>query len=159
MNCRKIKIAGLFVLLISAMLFAADAPQVTGKYLGNNKEAKLVYGLAVPIDPWQGEPAYQIVLTEKDPSKAEKPEFDALFGKLGHALLMKVTKSGKIIGSEICHRDLKRSGVSQVGVLNLEKFKIEGNMISGRFFTKGPVEIFDETWECDLTLAVPIKTK
>jgi hypothetical protein len=153
------KITILVLLSIPAMLLAADTPQVTGKYLGNNKEAKLIYGLAVPIDPWQGEPAYQIVLTEKDPSKAAKPEFDALFGKLGHALLVKVTKSGKIFGSEICHQDLKRSGVSQVGVLNVEKFKIEGNTISGRFFTKGPVEIFDETWEGDLTIAVPIKTK
>jgi hypothetical protein len=159
MHWTKMKIAVLVLLSISTILFAADTPQVTGKYLGNNKEAKLVYGLALPIDPWQGEPAYQIVLTEKDPSKADKPEFDALFRKLGHALLMKVTKSGKIIGSEICHQDLERSGVSQVGVLNVEKFKIEGNTISGRFFTKGPAEIFDETWECDLTLAVPIKTK
>ncbi len=159
MHCTKIKITVLVLLSISTILFAADTSPVTGKYLGNNKEAKLGYALAVPIDPWQEEPAYQIVLTEKDPSKVAKPEFDALFGKLGHALLVKVTKSGKIFGSEICHQDLKRSGVSQVGVLNIEKFKMEGNTISGRFFTKGPVKIFDETWECDLTIAAPIKTK
>jgi hypothetical protein len=153
------RISFAFLVLSISLVFAANTAPVAGKYLGNNKEAKLAYALALPIDDWSGEKAYQIVLTEKDPSAVAKPEFDALFGKLGHALLVKVTQSGKIFGSEICHQDLKRSGVSQVGVLNLEKFKIESNTIHGRFFTNGAAKIFDETWECDLTIAAPIKTK
>jgi hypothetical protein len=147
------------LILTSAVLFAASAPQVTGKYFGNNKEAKLAYALALQIEDWSGEPAYQLILTEKDPAGAKKPEFDAMFGKLGSALLVKITKSGKVFGTEICHQNLKRSGVSSVGTLNFEKLKIEANTISCRLFTKGPDKVFDETWEADLTIAAPVRTK
>ncbi len=149
----------IFFSLISTALFAASTPPVSGKYLANNKEAKLAYALALQIDDWSGEPAYQIILTEKDPAGATKPDFDALFGKLGSALLVKITKSGKIIGTEICHQNLKRSGVSSIGNLNVEKFKIDANTIHGRIFTNGLAKVFDETWETDLTIAAPIQTK
>jgi hypothetical protein len=147
----------ILMLLVIGFLFGEG--QVTGKYLGNGKEAKLSHAIAIKIDDWSGEPAYQLVLTEKDPAGAAKPDFDALFGKLGNALLVKVTQSGKIFGTEICHQSLKRSGVSSVGSLNMEKFKIEGNTIAGRIFTNGPAEIFDETWEADLTIAAPVRSK
>ena len=150
----------LFVVLISITVFAVSTtPAVKGKYLGNNKEAKLNYGLAIRIEDWSGEPTYQIVLTEKDPAKSSNPAHDAWFGQLGNALRVKITKSGKLIGNEICHQSLKRNGASTSGTLNVENLKIDDKTISGRLFTNGPQEIFDETWEADLTIAVPIRAK
>jgi hypothetical protein len=150
----------LFIVLISITVLAATTPPpVKGKYLGNNKEAKLNYGLAIRIEDSSGEPTYQIVLTEKDPAKSSDPAHDAWFGQLGNALRVKITKSGKLIGNEICHQSLKRNGVSTSGTLNVENLKIDEKTISGRLFTNGPQEIFDETWEADLTIAVPIRAK
>jgi len=144
---------GVGAVAIAASLLAgpAFAGQVTGKYLGNGKAAKLAYAVVVPHEPWNNEPAYTLVLSEKEPAGSMKPDTQAMFGKLGDALTITVTKSGSIIGTQVCHQALKKAGFSTVGPLNAEGFKIEGGSLSGRFFTKKTEDFFGDTWEVDLT--------
>ncbi|HEX6899732.1 MAG TPA: hypothetical protein VF789_08465 [Thermoanaerobaculia bacterium] len=136
-------------------LFAVPAAwsvgQVSGKYLGNGKEAKLAHAVIVPHDPWEGETTYTVVLSEKDPAGIKKPDFDATFGKLGDALVVAITRKGDIIGTEVCHQSLKRAGFSSTGTLLVENFKLADGQMSGRFFTKGQKTFFDDSWEIDLT--------
>jgi hypothetical protein len=140
---------------IAGLLTAAagwSTGQVTGTYLGNGKEAKLAYALVVPHKPFDGEAAYTIILSEKNPAGVEKPDFDAMFGKLGHALVISVTRKGEIFSTQVCHQALAKSGFSSVGPLLVENFKIEGKQLSGRFYTKKEDEFFGDKWQADLTV-------
>lgn len=143
---------GLAALLALLAQPALAAGQVSGKYIGNGKAAKLAYAVVVPHEPWDNEPAYTLILSEKDPASAEKPDFDALFGKLGDALVVTVTKSGQVIGTQVCHQSLKKAGFSSSGTLQAEGLKLDGKTLSGRFFTKQQEEFFGDTWEVDLTV-------
>jgi hypothetical protein len=144
------------LLILAAVVLAAPAAwsagQVSGKYIGNGKPAKLVHAVVVPHEPWQGEAAYTVILAEKDPAGVKKPDFDAMFGKLGHALVVNVTRKGDIIGTQVCHQALEKSGFSSSGTLFVDGFKIEGKQLSGRFYTKEKEEFFGDTWEIDLTV-------
>ena len=103
----------------------AFAGEVTGKYMGNGKAAKLVHAVVVPHEPWNSEPAYTLVLSEKAPSGSMGADTQAMFGKLGDALTITVTKSGKIIGTQVSHQSLKKAGFSTVGAIEAEGVKIE----------------------------------
>lgn len=144
-------VAGVLTVVLLASSAVWGAGQVTGKYIGNGKEAKLAHAVVVPHEPWEGETSYTIVLTEKDPAGVKKPDFDANFGKLGHALVVSITRKGDIFSTQVCHQDLKKSGFSSTGSLFVDDFKIENNQISGRFYTKEKEEFFGDTWEVDLT--------
>jgi hypothetical protein len=135
---------------------AWSAGQVTGKYIGNGKEAKLVHAVIVPHEPWEGETAYTLILAEKDPTGVKKPDFDAMFGKLGHALVVSVTRKGDIFSTQVCHQALEKKGFSSGGTLFVEDFKIEGKQLSGRFFTKEKEEFFGDTWEIDLKVTATL---
>jgi len=76
---------------------------------------------------------------------------DGPFGKLGAALSVSVTAKGELFGTEIYHPALEHKPFSSVGPLQLEGFKIEGDTISGRLFTREPDEFFGDVWEVDLT--------
>jgi hypothetical protein len=93
--------------------------QVSGKYVGNGEEAKLSHAVVVPHEPWEGEQAYTVILSEKDPAGVKKPDFDALFGKLGHALIVSITRKGDIFSTQVCHQGLQKNGFSTVGSLAL----------------------------------------
>jgi hypothetical protein len=129
-----------------------SAGQVTGTYVGNGKEARLAHVLVVPQEPFEGETAYTIILSEKDPAGVEKPDFDAMFGKLGHALVISLTRKGAIFSTQVCHQALEKSGFSAVGPLLVEGFKIEGKQLSARFYTKKEDEFFGDKWSADLTV-------
>ncbi len=141
---------------IFGALFAASGAQaagtIEGKYVGNGRDAKLAHVVVLKHEPWEGEAAYTLVITEQDPAASEKPDSDALFDRLGDALTLAVTASGKIFSSQICHQQLKRKGFSSVGSIEVEGFKIEGGWLSARFTTGGPKEFFDDAWEVDLTV-------
>jgi hypothetical protein len=128
----------------------ARAGEITGKYVGNGKPAKLAHAVVVPHDPWNGEPAYTLVLSEKAASGSMGADTQAMFGKLGDALTITVTRSGKIIGTQVAHQSLKRAGFSTVGAIEAEGFKIEAGNLSGRFYTAKEQTFFDDKWELDL---------
>jgi hypothetical protein len=128
----------------------ALAGEVTGKYLGNGKAAKLVHAVVVPHEPWNGEPAYTLVLSEKEHTGSLGADTQAMFGKLGDALTITVTKSGKIIGTQVSHQSLKKAGFSTVGSIEAEGVKVEGGSLSGRFYTTEEQDFFGDKWELDL---------
>jgi hypothetical protein len=138
--------------VIASLVLAAPvlAGEVTGKYLGNGKPGKLAHAVVVPHEPWNNEPAYTLVLYEKEPTGSMGLDTQAMFGKLGDALTITVTKSGSIIGTQVCHQALKKSGFSSVGSLKAEGLKIEAGSLSGRFYTEKEQEFFGDTWDVDL---------
>jgi hypothetical protein len=130
---------------------------VSGKYLGNGKPATLGFARVLPHEKWQDETAYTLILSEKDPSKSEKPDFDAMFGELGHALVVNVTQKGSIFGTQVCHQALEKSGFSTVGTLKVERFSTEGGKLAARFFTDGEQDFSGDKWQIDLEVkGVPL---
>lgn len=143
-------LAALAVLLLTATA-AWTIGQVSGNYVGNGKPAKLAHVVVLSHEPWEGEAAYMVVLSEKDPAGIKKPDVDAMFGKLGDALVVAITRKGDIFSTQVCHQSLKRAGFSSSGTLFVEDFKIADGQISGRFFTQEKKTFFDDSWEIDLT--------
>jgi hypothetical protein len=137
---------------LASAVAAADAAKVSGEYLGNGKPAKIAHVRVVPHEKWQDETAWTIILSEQDASAAKKPDFDAMFGELGSALVVSVTESGEIFSVQVCHQALEKSGFSSSGTLAVEGFSLAGGKLSGRFFTSKEEEFFDDRWKIDLTV-------
>jgi hypothetical protein len=146
------RIAGVVAVLVAGLALAggAFAGEVSGKFIGNGKAAKLAHAVVVPHDPWNDEPAYTLVMSEKAASGSMGADTQAMFGKLGDALTITVTKSGKIIGTQVSHQSLSKSGFSTVGTIEAEGVKIEGGTLSGRFYTTKEQDFFGDKWELDL---------
>ena len=153
---RTLSFAVVLALALGAAGLAGAAGEVSGKYVGNGTPAKLAHALVLPHEEFSGKKAYTLVLTEKDPAKQEKPDFWASFGKLGHALIINVDVEGGIFGTQVAHQGLEKSGFSSSGSLSVEGFKLDGGMLSGRFYTDGVQEFFGDKWEVDLTVKAPL---
>jgi hypothetical protein len=146
---------GLSGLVLSVpALFAAG--KASGRYVGNGKEAKLAFVTAVPHEDWDGQKAYTLILSERDASRAEKPDFDAMFGELGDALVISVTQGGDIFSVQVCHQALEKAGFSTSGTVQAEGFQITGNRLSARFFTTEEQEFFGDRWSLDLKVEVDL---
>ena len=147
------------LLLLPTRGFAADT--VSGRYVGNGKEAKLSFISAWPRDPFSGKDTIVIVVTEKDHAKSKKPWFDAGFGEFGAALQFKLTlPDAKLIGTEVGHPGLKRSPVSVSGSsIQAEGVTITGKRVEGRFFTPKPGTFFDDVFEIDMKVAADIRPR
>jgi hypothetical protein len=138
------------VFAIAGSLVAADDPPISGVFKGNGKEAKLAYLSALKGEPFADKPTIVLVFTEKDPSKDNKPDFNAVFGKHGSALIIKIHEDGKIVGCQVVHTAHKKSGFSSVGVIKMSDFKLENGKIQGKLSTGGEDEFFGDKWEVDL---------
>jgi hypothetical protein len=138
------------VALVSHVALAAG--MVSGKYTGNGKPAQLAFARVIPHEKWQDEAAYTLILSEKDASKVEKPDFDAMFGKLGHALVVNLTQKGEIFGTQVCHQALEKSGFSTVGPIKVERFSAEGGKLNAHLFTDGEQEFSGDKWQIDLEI-------
>jgi len=139
-----------------ALLLAAPATAqgtVTGKYVGNGRDAKLAYVRVIPHEEFSGEKAWTIVASEKDPKGSKKPDFDAQFGELGDALVVSVTEKGDIFSVQVCHQQLDKAGFSSSGTVDVDGFSLGNGKISGHFFTKGENEFFGDTWSVDLQIS------
>jgi hypothetical protein len=149
----------LLALSMACSAFAAVAPAedkkdapVSGLYTGNGQAAKLAYATAMKDDfekDWT-----VLVLTEKDPSKEKNPRTAAMFNKCGSALILTITAEGKVVGCEVCHESLKKSGFSSVGKIKTTDFKIADGLVSGTATTEGEVTTFGEKWEVKLKFEV-----
>lgn len=147
------------LVLLPTRGFAADT--VTGRFVGNGKDAKLAFASAWPRDPFSGKETIVIVLTEKDHAASKRPWFDAGFGKLGAALMFSLTRpDGGLIGTEVAHGGLKRSPVSVSGTgIKSEGLTITADRVEGRFFTPAPSKFFDDTYEFDVKVAAAIRPR
>jgi hypothetical protein len=141
---------------------AADAPApagplaklgVSGKFLGNGKEAKLAFISAYPREPFADKPSLRIVMTEKDHSRDPKPDFRAGFGDYGSALVISCHEDGSIFGCEVWHAAHEKRGFSSVGNIETVDFQIAGGQVQGGIETDGEEKFFDDRWEVDLKFA------
>lgn len=134
-------------------------PTVTGKFIGNGKEAALKFVTVEEREPFSDKQAIALVFTEKDPAKSKKPSFDAMFGKLGSALNLSVDHDGGIFGCEVAHSAHSKQGFSSIGRIKMLEFKISGGNVTGHASTGGELDAFGEKWEVDLTFAAPLPEK
>jgi hypothetical protein len=135
---------------------ASVPPSVTGVFKGNGKDAKLAYVSARGDEPFDGTPGIVLVFTEKDHSKAKKPDFDAGFGKFGSALVISLHEDGRIYGCQVVHSAHKKQGFSSVGNIETGDFSFADGKVEGEITTNGQVDTFGETWEVKLKFVAPL---
>jgi hypothetical protein len=140
-----------FVLLLPGGAFAQSKP--SGVYKGNGMPAALTPVVAYKGEPESGKPVTVLVFSAKSQAGSSKPPFDALFGKFGDALVVKIDPDGKVLSLDLMHSKLDSpSGSIQVfGVLKMTDFKTGDGKISGHLTSGGPSKVRDQTWEIDLT--------
>ena len=139
--------------LAAAPAVATSGPAVSGTYTGNGKPATLTQVTAHKDDPFDGQPVTALVFTAKDQGGDDKAAFDALFNKFGDAIVVKVEPDGTVIGADVVHTGLQSpsGSVSLSGVLKLEGYSSAAGQISGHLTSGGPVDVFDQKLEVDLT--------
>ena len=155
---RSLVMSAAAIVLLPAPSQAADT--VSGRYVGNGKEAKLAFASAYVADGMSGKQAVVVVMTEKDHSASKKPAFDADFGKFGSALTISVHRpDGGIFSCQVAHQGLKRSPVSVIGTIKAEGLSFDGGRIKTRFTSKGPDKFFDDVFEVDVQVDAAIRPK
>ena len=143
----------LVMVLMSSVTGAEDAA-IEGKFTGNGTPAKLSFISASKGEPFSGKPTTQIIMTEKDHSKAKNASMKAGFGDFGSALIITVHPDGKIIGCEVAHDAHPRKPFSSVGKIKTSDFKMADGMISCKIATDGEQEFFKQKWEVNLKIKV-----
>jgi len=160
-----LRISALAALLAASIATAetplqpAVKPTVTGKFTCNGKNAAIKFVTVEEHEEFSGKEAVTLIFTEKDPAKAKKPSFDAMFGKLGSALVLNVHHDGGIFGCQVAHSAHEKQGFSSIGVIKMLEFKIAGGNVSGHVSTGKELDTFGEKWEVDLTFAAPLPVK
>jgi hypothetical protein len=151
--------AGLATAQTPAKLDPPVKPTVSGKFLGNGKNAVLKFISVSDREPFSDKEALTLVFTEKDPAASKKPSMDAMFGRLGSALTLQVHHDGGIFGCEVSHSAHSKRGFSAIGKIKMTEYKIAGGNVSGRVTTGGELDAFGEKWDVDLTFAAPMPEK
>ena len=143
------------VLLLGAFFSTVNAradTAVSGKYLINGKPVELKYAKAVKGEPFANKDTTLVVLSEKDASKSKKPDNDAMFGKLGGALVLTITADGELVGTQVVKDKVQ---FSASGNIKLSDYKAEGGNVSGKVATDGEQKFFKDTGQIDVTFSVP----
>jgi hypothetical protein len=132
---------------------AASGPAVSGTYTADGKPAVLAYLTTHKDDPFDGTPVTDLIFTAKDQGGDADAATDALFGKFGDAIVVKVEPDGTVIGADIVHSALKNpnASVSISGVLNIKAYQAAGGQISGELTSGGPTDVFGQKVDIDLT--------
>ena len=138
--------------VVASLILAgpAFAGEVTGKYLGNGKPAKLVHAVVVPHEPWNDEPAYTLVLSEKAPSGSWAPTPRPCSGSWATRSRSPSPRAARSSAPRSPTRPLKKAGFSTVGAIQSEGVKIDAGTLSGRFYTTKEQDFFGDKWELDL---------
>jgi hypothetical protein len=131
-------------------------PSVTGIFKGNGKEANLKYVSARWSEPFSGKTGIVMVFTEKDHSKVKKPDIDAMFGKLGSALIISLHEDGDIYGCQVMHSAHKKQGFSSIGSIETSGFNYGDGKVEGELTTNGEVDTFGEKWEVQMKFLAPL---
>ena len=139
-----------FVVLLT--VGASAQSTLSGVYKVDGKAAALTQVAAYAGRPESGQPTTVLVFSTKDQGKDPKAAFDALFGKFGDALVVKVLPDGTVYSVDLVHASLNSpSGSAQVfGVAKINNFKAGGGEISGELTSGGPRDLRDQKWEVDL---------
>ncbi len=131
-------------------------PTVTGVFNGNGKEAKLAYVSARWREPFGDKPSMDLVFTEKDHSKDNKPDLNGAFGRFGSALIISLHNDGDIFGCQVVHSAHQKQGFSSIGSIHTNDFTFEDGKVEGELTTDGQVDTFGETWEVKIKFIAPL---
>jgi hypothetical protein len=139
------------VVLLSAG--ASAQSKLSGIYKGNDKPAALTQVTAHKGDPESGKPVTVLVFTTKDQAGDPKAAFNALFGKFGDALVVKVFPDGKVFSVDVVHSNLDAPGgsIQVFGGFTMKAFAATAGEISGNLTSGGPHETHGQKWDVDLT--------
>ena len=132
---------------------------VSGKFIGNGKNAAVKFVTVEEHEAFSGKEAITLIFTEKDPSTVKKPSFDAAFGKLGSALILRVHHDGGIFGCQVVHSAHEKQGFTALGQIHMVEFEIAGGNVTGQVSTGKMLDAFGEKWEVDLKFAAPLPEK
>jgi hypothetical protein len=144
------------VLLLPGGAFAQS--KLSGVYKGNGAPAALTQVVAYKGEPESGQPVTVLVISAKRQAGSSKPPFDALFGKFGDALVVKIFPDGKVYSLDLVHSKLESPGgsIQIFGVLKMTDFKTADGKVSGHLTSGGPAKVRDQTWDVDLTFETKI---
>ncbi|MBV8279273.1 MAG: hypothetical protein JO170_28980 [Verrucomicrobia bacterium] len=143
------------VLLLGALFSVLNAradTSVSGTYLINGKPVQLKYAKAIKGEPFDNKDTTLVILSEKDASKSKKADNDAMFGKLGGALVLTITSDGELVGTQVVKDKVQ---FSASGDIKLSDYKAEGGNVTGKVATDGEQKFFKDTWQIDVTFSVP----
>ncbi|HWA59792.1 MAG TPA: hypothetical protein VG939_00375 [Caulobacteraceae bacterium] len=131
----------------------ASGPAVSGTYLGSGKDAGLTQVTAHAGEPFDGKPVTVLVFSAKDQTGSQKPDFDAIFGKFGNAMVLHVRPDGSIVEADLIHEGLEGAdrSVSVGGVLTLKDYKNAGGQISGVVTSGGVHDVFGKPLDVNLS--------
>jgi hypothetical protein len=139
--------------VIFVLSFIASAQgTLSGIDKANGKPAALTQVVAYKGEPESGKPITLLVFTAKDQGKDPKAAFNALFGKYGDAIVVKVLPDGKVYSTDVRHSALDIGPVPSAtvfDVVQIKDYKAAGGEISGRVM--GKTDIRGQPWEVDLT--------
>jgi len=142
------------MLLATVLLSVSGSAQtkISGIFKGNDKPATLTQVTAHKGEE-SGKPITILVFSSKDQAGDPKADFDALFGKFGDALVIKVFADGKVYSGDIVHSNLDAPGgsIQTSGVLKMLDYKVADGVISGHLTSGGPQEMHDLKWDVDIT--------
>ena len=144
-------LAVLFGALFLSVTARADT-SISGTYLVDGKTVQLKYAKAIKGEPFSDKDTTLVILSEKDASKSKKPDTDAMFGKLGGALVLTITSDGELVGTQIVKDKVQ---FSASGNIKLSDYKVDGGKVSGKVATDGQQKFFENTWQLDVAFSVP----
>jgi hypothetical protein len=131
-------------------------PFVNGVFKGNGKDAKLAYVSAHWREPFGDKPSLDLVFTEKDHSKDNKPDLNASFGRFGSALIISLHDDGQIFGCQVVHSAHQKQGFSSIGSIHTNDFSFEGGKVEGELTTDGQIDTFGEKWDVKIKFVAPL---
>jgi hypothetical protein len=147
-------ITALAILLVTLLTSGSGSAQstISGTFKGNDKPATLTQ-VTVHKGEASGQPVTILVFSSKDQAGDPKADFDALFGKFGDAIVLKVFADGKIYSGDLMHSNLDAPGgsIQTSGTLKMLDYKMADGQLSGHFTSNGPQEFHGLKWEVDLT--------
>jgi hypothetical protein len=134
-------------------------PEVSGKFTGNGKPAKLAYLSAHWTKALDDKSAVVLLFTEKDHANKKRPESGAAFGDFGSALIISVDEDGDIFGCEVAHDAHEKKPFSSVGRIRMADFELGPRYAIGQITTDGELDTFEQKWEVDLKFAAPLPAR
>jgi len=132
---------------------APASAALSGTFTVNGKAAELTEATAHKGDPFFDKPIIDVVLTEKSQTGSGKPAEDAIFGNFGDALVAHIEEDGTLTGVELVHSGRKdaQGSISVAGPIKMAEFKSAGGQISGRLTTDGPIDLFENQVDINVT--------
>lgn len=146
-------LAAVLALVVVLTVGASAQSTLSGIFKVDGKAAALTQVAAYTGEPESGQPTTVLVFSSKNQGKDAKAAFNALFGKFGDALVVKVFPDSKVYSADLVHASLNSpSGSAQIfGVVKINNFKAAGGAISGELTSGGPRDLRGQKWEVDLT--------